>query len=276
MPGAAAVTVQGDAAVAGSAGMNGCVRLVQSRHEHEGWRGDSIARQDTARRRIRTPDGGLLRRILSVRRYSNALSAGMAPGQRPRCPGDRHRAGGADAHSHRRGSARHPADRSPWRGADRARRRGDARRGRICRDGICRWLHRHPRRLCRDLGRVRAGHAARRFLRTARAQGARRGLRAGAAVGIGGVHPRQHGRWRLAEPVGRRPSRLGAGRDDGGDGGGDVAAAALARRRRGGAAQAGFRRAVALGRVRRGDRRREPHPGEPRRAVRLRDPAMDA
>src|SRR3984957_7488046 len=165
------VTVQVDAAVARSAGMNGCVRLVQSRREREGCRGDSIACQDTARRRIRTPDGDLLRRILSVRRYSDAVSAGMAPGPRPRGPGDRHRAGGADADSHRCGSARHPADRSPWRDADCARRRGDARRGRLCRDGICRRLHRHPRRLCRDLGRIGAGDAARGFLRLAAGAG---------------------------------------------------------------------------------------------------------
>ena len=75
---------------------------------------------------------------------------------------------------------------------------------------------------------VLTGIAARRFLRTARAQGARRGLRAGAAVGIGGVHPRQHGGRRGVEPTGRRRSRLGTGCHDGGDGGGDVAAAALA------------------------------------------------
>ena len=221
--------------------MNGCVRLVESRYEREGWRGDSIARQDTARRRIRTPDGDLLRGILSVRRYSNALFACLVAGARPRCAGDRHRACHTDARSHHRGPARHQVDRSPWRGADRARRRGDARRRRICLDGLCRRIHRHPRGLCRDLRRVSAGIAARRFLRIARAPGARRGLRAGAAVGIGGVHLRQHGRWRGAEPAGRRPSRLGAGRDDGGDGGGDVAAAALARRRRRHDTQARFR-----------------------------------
>ena len=85
-----------------------------------------MAGQDTPHRRIRTPHGDRLCRILLFGGIQMPYLPAWLQARRARPEEDRHRAGGAYAHSHR---------------CRAARRCGDTRCGRICRHGICWRLH---------------------------------------------------------------------------------------------------------------------------------------